>query len=379
MKIVYCLNSIRGLGGVQKVTLIKANALAKIAGNEVYVIVTDNWKEHVLVEEISPKVHFINLEVNYYKDDYKSRLHQIKSNLRIFRHYFRLQKQINQIKPDVIISVGQGEKYIIPWLRTKAVKIREIHFNSTYRHYTYGKDWIAKLLDFVDYKLNARGYDKIVLLTKEDKETNFPDNDKFTYVHNPLTLERSSYSVCREHTVVAVGRLELQKDFASLIRAWQFVHKAAPDWKLNIWGEGSRRPYLTHWIKELRLEDCVFLQGYTKDVHAKLEESSIFVLSSLYEGFGLVLLEAMACGLPVVSFACPFGPRDIIQDGVNGFLVEGRSELDLADRIIRLIQSQELRERMGKAALKRTKDFDISKIVEQWMNLFQTELQKREK
>ena len=359
MKIVYCLNSIRGLGGVQKVTLIKANALAKIAGNEVYVIVTDNWKEHVLVEEISPKVHFINLEVNYYKDDYKSRLHQIKSNLRIFRHYFRLQKYINQIKPDVIISVGQGEKYIIPWLRTKAVKIREIHFNSTYRHYTYGKDWIAKLLDFVDYKLNARGYDKIVLLTKEDKETNFPDNDKFTYVHNPLTLERSSYSVCREHTVVSVGRLELPKDFESLIRAWQFVHKAAPDWKLNIWGEGSRRPYLTHWIKELRLEDCVFLQGYTKDVHAKLEESSIFVLSSLYEGFGLVLLEAMACGLPVVSFACPFGPRDIIQEGVNGFLVEGRSESDLAERIIRLIQSQELRERMGKAALKRTKDFDI--------------------
>ena len=188
MKIVYCLNSIRGLGGIQKVTVVKANALAEIYGNEVYIIVTDNWKEHVLVEEISPKVHFINLEVNYYKDDYKSRLHQIKSNLRIFRHYFRLQKQINQIKPDVIISVGQGEKYIIPWLRTKAVKIREIHFNSAYRHYTYSKKWVAKLLDFVDYKLNARGYDKIVLLTKEDKETNFPDNDKFTYVHNPLTL-----------------------------------------------------------------------------------------------------------------------------------------------------------------------------------------------
>ena len=302
MKIVYCLNSIRGLGGIQKVTLVKANALAEIAGNEVYIIVTDNWEKHVLTQELSPKIHFINLEVNYYKDDYKSRLHQLKSNLRIFRHYFRLQRQINRIKPDVIISVGQSEKYIIPWLHTKAVKIREIHFNSTYRHYTYGKKWVAKSLDFVDYKLNAHGYDKIVLLTQEDKDTNFPDSDKFTYVHNPLTLVRSSYSTCREHTVVAVGRLELQKDFESLIRAWQFVHKAAPDWKLNIWGEG-------------------------------------------YEGFGLVLLEAMACGLPVVSFACPFGPRDIIQDGVNGFLVEGRSELDLADRIIRLIQSQELREK----------------------------------
>jgi len=373
MKIVYCLNSIRGLGGIQKVTLIKANALAEIAGNEVYVIVTDNWEKHVLTQEISPKVHFINLEVNYYKDDYKSRLHQIKSNLRIFRHYFRLQKQINQIKPDVIISVGQGEKYIIPWLRTKAVKIREIHFNSAYRHYTYSKKWVAKLLDFVDYKLNARGYDKIVLLTKEDKETNFPDNDKFTYVHNPLTLERSSYSACREHTVVAVGRLELQKDFASLIRAWQFVHKAAPDWKLNIWGEGSRRPYLTHWIKELRLEDCVFLRGGNYDINTILSQSSIFVLSSLYENSGESILEAMACGLPVVSFACPFGPRDIIQDGVNGYLVESRNELDLADRIISLIQSQGLRDRMGEAALRKTKDLDLLKIVALWVNLFREE------
>lgn len=373
MKIVYCLNSIRGLGGIQKVTLIKANALAEIAGNEIYVIVTDNWEKHVLTQEISPKVHFINLEVNYYKDDYKSRLHQIKSNLRIFRHYFRLQKQVNRIKPDVIISVGQGEKYIIPWLRTKAVKIREIHFNSAYRHYTYSKKWVAKLLDFVDYKLNARGYDKIVLLTKEDKETNFPDNDKFTYVHNPLTLERSSYSACREHTVVSVGRLELPKDFESLIRAWQFVHKAAPDWKLNIWGEGSRRPYLTHWIKELRLEDCVFLRGGNYDINTILSQSSIFVLSSLYENSGESILEAMACGLPVVSFACPFGPRDIIQDGVNGYLVESRNELDLADRIISLIQSQGLRDRMGEAALRRTKDLDLLKIVALWVNLFREE------
>lgn len=379
MKIVYCLNSVRGLGGIQKVTLVKANALAEIAGNEVYVIVTDNWKKHVSVQEISPKIHFINLEVNYYKDDWKSRLHQLKSNLWIFSHYFRLQRQINHIKPDIIISVGQSEKYIIPWLRTKAVKIREIHFNSQYRYYTYSKKWIATLLGFVDYKLNSRGYNRVVLLTQEDKETNFPNNDKFTYVHNPLTLVRSSYSTCRERTVVAVGRLELQKDFESLIRAWSFVHKAVPDWKLNIWGEGSRRKYLTHWIKELELEDCVFLKGYTKDVHAELEKSSVFVLSSLFEGFGVVVSEAMACGLPVVAFTCPFGPRDIIQNGVNGFLVEGRNEKILADRIIQLIQDEELRMKMGKAALTRAKDFDISIIVKKWMDLFEEETKKRKK
>lgn len=372
MRIVYCLSNIRGdLENIQKVTLVKANALAEINGNEVYIIVTDNWKKQVLKENISPKIHFINLAVNDLKNNHKS-------NLCIFRHFFFLQKQVDQINPDIIISVGRREKYIIPWLRTKAVKIREIHFNSAYRYYTYSKKWVAKLLDFVDYKLNARGYDKIVLLTKEDKETNFPNNDKFTYVHNPLAfIPHSSYSTCREHTVVAVGRLELQKDFESLVRAWQFVHKAAPDWTLNIWGEGSRRPYLTNWIKELGLEDCVFLKGGDYDINTILSQSSIFVLSSLYENSGEIILEAMARGLPVVSFACPFGPRDIIQDGVNGCLVENRNELDLADKIIQLIHSPLLRGNIGKAAFRRVNEFAISAIIVKWMWLFKAGLEER--
>lgn len=151
MKIVYSINSIRGLGGIQKVTLLKANALAEIPDNDVYIIVTDNWMNHPLIHELSPKIHFVNLKINYYKDDYKSRLHQILSNFKLIKHYFKLQKAISKIKPDIIISVGQSEKYIVPLLRTKAIKIREIHFNSNYRNFTYkSKKW-AKFLNFLDY------------------------------------------------------------------------------------------------------------------------------------------------------------------------------------------------------------------------------------
>lgn len=120
MKIVYSINSIRGLGGIQKVTLLKTNALADIFQNEVYIIVTDNWKNHPLIHDLSPKV---NLEVNYYKNDYKSKFYQIISNFKIINYYFKLQNAISQIKSDILISVGQREKYIIPLIHTNAIKI----------------------------------------------------------------------------------------------------------------------------------------------------------------------------------------------------------------------------------------------------------------
>lgn len=376
MKIVYSINSIRGLGGIQKVTLLKANALAEIPDNDVYIIVTDNWMHHPLTHELSPKIHFINLEINYYKDDYKSRLHQILSNFKLIKHYFKQQKVISQIKPDIIISVGQCEKYIVPLLHTKAIKIREIHFNSNYRYFTYKSKILAKILIFLDYKVISKEYDKIVLLTKEDKDTFFSNNNKFIYIHNPVTFEPSNiinYNI-NSNYVIGVGRLNTQKDFISLIKAWNLVQRECPNWKLKIVGEGPERNNLEEEIKRLNLGNSVVLTGYSNNVKKEMLESSIFVLTSLYEGFGLVLLEAMACGLPPVAFACQFGPKDIITDGNNGLLIYNRDIKSFSEKLIYLIQHPNIRKDMSNQALKRVKDFSINNIIAQWMQLFQSEL-----
>ncbi|MEQ3145314.1 hypothetical protein [Phocaeicola coprocola] len=233
MKIVYTINSIRGLGGIQKVTLLKANALADTPQNKVYIIVTDNWMNHPLIHELSPKINFINLQINYYKNDYKSKFYQIISNLKIINHYFKLQKAISPIQPDIIISVGQSEKYIVPLLHTNAIKIREIHFNSNYRNFTYKSKILAKFLNFLDYKIMSKGYNKMVLLTKEDKDTFFQNNNKFIYIHNPVTFEPSNiinYNL-NSNYVIGVGRLNTQKDFISLIKAWNLVQRECPNWK----------------------------------------------------------------------------------------------------------------------------------------------------
>lgn len=379
MKIVYCLNSIRGLGGIQRVTAIKANALAEIEGNIVYVVVTDNWEKHQLVQRLSDKVNFINLSINYYADDYKSGFHRLVSNLRVFRHFKRLQKVISEIDPDILVSVGQSEKYIIPFLRTKAVRIREIHFNSNYRQYTYKSKITVNILQYVDFHLFSKLYDKYVLLTEEDKNLNFHSDDKFIYMYNPSTFQVKDCIDCtkREHYVMAVGRLSRQKNFQSLLRAWAIVTKSVKDWKLVILGEGPERKNLESLVGSLGINESVLLKGYSNEVDKELEHASIFVLSSIYEGFALVILEAMSKGLPVVSYTCPYGPKDIINDGQNGFLVPLNDEKMLAERIIRLVNNPELRATMGSKALLRVKDFDISVIVKQWMELFEREIKDK--
>lgn len=379
MKIVYCLNSIRGLGGIQRVTAIKANALAEIEGNIVYVVVTDNWEKHQLVQCLSSKVNFINLYINYYADDYKSGFHRFISNLRVFRHFKRLQKVISEIEPDILVSVGQSEKYIIPFLRTKAVRIREIHFNSNYREYTYKSKFAVNILQYVDFHLFSKLYDKYVLLTEEDKKLNFPSDSNFVYMYNPSTFQVKDSIDCtkRGHYVIAVGRLSLQKNFQSLLRAWAIVAESVKDWKLVILGEGPERKKLESLVDLLGINESVLLKGYSNEVDKELEHASIFVLSSIYEGFGLVILEAMSKGLPVVSYTCPYGPRDIIKDGKSGFLVPLNNEKMLAERIVRLIKDKELRVTMGSEALRRVRDFDISVIVKQWMDLFKREIEAK--
>lgn len=153
--------------------------------------------------------------------------------------------------------------------------------------------------------------------------------------------------------------------------------KKCPNWKLKIVGEGPEKISLEKEIKGLNLCNSVLLAGYSNNVRKEISESSIFVLISLYEGFGLVLLEAMACGLPLVAFACQFGPKDIIREGINGFLIENRSIENLSKKIILLIQNRQIRENMSHQALNQIKKFDLSNVISQWMNLFDSLVTKK--
>lgn len=373
MKIVYCLNSIRYLGGIQRVTVVKANALAEIEENEVYIIVTDN-KNGVITEPLSPKVHLIDLDINYYEDDYKSRWNVLKGIfIKRREHKKRLTSVLNEIQPDIVISVGQSEKNMIPSIKGKWKTIREFHYTKDYR-FNHAHSIFDKILAYwgniYDYSFKIKKYDRIVTLTQEDKDTNWKGWENVSVIPNPSTFQTNETSTLNEKKVISVGRLVAPKNYASLIRAFKNVTDKHPDWILEIYGDGPQEVELKSLITQLNLEKHVFLKGFSSKVKEVMINASIFALSSVFEGFGLVIVEAMACGLPVVSYACPCGPKDIITEGKDGFLVNVNDEVTLANQINVLIENEILRKQMSDAAKIKADQYNIENITSMWMNLF---------
>lgn len=383
MKIVYCLNSVRHLGGIEMVTIKKANALADVKGNEVFLAVTDNHSG-VEIAPVSPKVRVIDLNVNYYEDDWKSKWYVLKGIFVKRRlHKARLRKALDEIRPNIVVSVGASEKYMLPSIcneRDNCVSVREMHYVKNYRSLV-ADSFLGKILaycgDWYDYQYIIKKYDKIVVLTYEDKALNWNDGDRVFVIPNPCTFKTEATSQLVAKKVVAAGRLVTQKNFVSLIRAFRLVANEHPDWVLEIYGEGRLRNELQNLIEEQNLTNNVCLKGYTSEVQMKMIDASCFVMSSKFEGFGLVLIEAMRCGLPVVSYACPCGPKDIITDGEDGFLVPLGDEKMLAEKICYLIEHPDIRKNMGQAALKKAEKYSMDNIVPMWMNLFNNLLETK--
>jgi glycosyltransferase involved in cell wall biosynthesis len=370
MKIVYCINSICTRGGIEIGTITRGNALAAL-DYDVYIVVTDNSKPPVV--QLHPAVNLIDLKINYYADDWKSHWHVLYGILvKRILHKKRLVNILHEIQPDVVISVGTAEKNMLPRIRGKWKSIREFRCSLTYRILESGSLFYKMLAlgsNILD-RLILRKYDIIVTLTEEDKAANWKSYSNVVVMPNPI---RSSFDVISDlmsKRVIAAGRLVHQKNFMSLVRAFSVVAAKHMDWSLDIYGEGCQRQMLEQEIERLGLRGVINLCGYTSNLSLAYSKSSIFALSSIYEGWGMVITEAMACGLPVVSYACPCGPRDIISDGKDGFLVPVNDEKQLADRICYLIEHEDVRLQMGAAAIEKSRQFSLDKIMARWTSLF---------
>lgn len=383
MKIVYCTDSICYLGGIQNITITKANGLAQM-GHQVWIIVTDN--KYPPLHPVDPKVQVINLDINYFEDDWKSKFYVIKSILiKRKKHKKAIAKVLNDINPDVIISTGTSEKNFLPNIRLNStpIFIREIHNQKGYR-LSHARSLFEKIMAIIgnwyDYSWNINKYDQIVILTNEDKELNWKNNSKVSVINNPVTFDTNIKTApLTNKKIITAGRLVYQKNHKSLINAWKIVNQKHPDWQLEIWGDGTLKNELSKQIKTLGLNNKVLLMGYTNDIISQMQKSSGYVLSSLFEGMPLVLIEAMSCGLPIVSYTCQCGPKDLIEHGLNGFLCEVNDETKLAEYICSIIEDDKLRIKMGQASKKKSEEFRIEKIATQWINLFQTLINNKNK
>ncbi len=372
MKIAYCIQSLTVKGGIERVLTTKANWLVQ-NGYEVAIITTDQ-EGAVPCFELDARIKLFDLGLNYKKDNSLGIWGRLKS---LYQkkpiHLERLKLLIEQITPDIIISTNFQEASILPKLKDKSKKILEQHSSKYTKVLMYpSREKVKRLLGYLRIKYEAfiaNKYDKFVILTEEEFYL-WKGQDNVCVIPNSNPNTFTQFSSLTEQKVLAVGRFEYQKNFKELIDIWEIVHKIYPYWQLDIVGGGYLKNSIKDYAESLGLEKVINFVGTTNHVEKYYLNSSIYALSSHYEGLPMVLLEAQAMGVPIVSYACPSGPRDIITDGKDGFLINPNDKETFAERLIQLMQDEELRKQMGANAKEASKRFEVETIMPQWVSLF---------
>lgn len=372
MKIVYLIHSTYNPGGMERVLLNKVTWLVGKMGWDVTVVTTDQHGRQPFYP-FPEGVKMIDLGVNYSEDNGKPFLKKLLGFLKRRRlHEKRFKALLEQIRPDVVDCFYPGECSFVPGLKDGSKKVMELHQSKLF-HHQYNRTGLMGLADKVRARMDerlVRKFDRFVVLTEEDAKM-WGEMQNIRVIPNAANFIAQKYSDCSEKRVIAVGRLDYQKSFDRLIMVWEKVHEKMPDWRLDIFGQGEWKAMLQGMIDERGLQDCVKLNGPTKDIGKEYAESSMLVMSSHYEGFPMVMIEAMACGLPAVCFDFKCGPRDIIVEGENGLIVPDGDIEGLAEAIVRLMRDEELRKRMGENAKRVVETYSEERVMRMWEDLYE--------
>ncbi len=338
MKLLYITNGITGVGGLERVLSVKASYLAAELGYDVH-IVSLNEADHT----------------PFYPFDGRVRFHTVETGRNKLRYFSGLRRLVRELRPDVISVCDDGLKgvFVPLWIGRRSGIIYERH---AAREMTSRGGFLMNA--------GARLYDRFVVLTHENQRQ-WPGKN-VRVIPNPLPFYPDSVSTPDQKRIIAVGKVTGHKGYDRLLKAWRLIEESHPDWRVDIFGSESDGGELRRAAKGTALR----INPPDSDIERQYLASSICALPSRHEGFGMTLIEAMACGVPCVAFDCPCGPRDIITDGEDGFLVPDGDIAAFADRLSMLMDDTSLRRLMGRAARRNVRRYDIKNIARQWDELF---------
>ena len=374
MRLVYCIHSTYNPGGMERVLLNKVRYLIAKRGYEISVVTTDQ-KGRPSFYPFPDEVKMTDLDINYTDDKFKDPLTKILGYFRRRRlHKKRLKAFLQEAKADIVISLYPCESSFIPSIKDGSRKILEFHQCKLVR-LCYDRKGILGLTDRIRTKLDekmVRKFDRFVVLTNEDKDY-WGDLPNIMVIPNAALAIPTKKSDLSAKRVIAVGRLDYQKAFDRLIKAWSRIPPASRSgWRLDIFGQGEWEDMLRNLILELELSASVRINRPTQSIFEEYSSSSFLAMTSHYEGFPMVMIEAMACGLPVVTFDYPCGPKDIITDGVDGIIVKDGNLPAFADAMARLMMDKHLLESFSAAAPGVVYHYSEEKVMEQWENCFRS-------
>lgn len=355
---------------MERVLANKANWL--VSHGFQIVVVTTEQRGRKPFFDLDERIVCYDLNINYEENNRKSFFNKlVHYPFKQWKHRQRLTDLLDRLKADVVISMFCNDASFLPSINDGSKKLLEIHF-SRYKRLQYSRKGLWRWADIwrshYDEKI-ARRYHRFVVLTKEDREY-WGNLKNICVIPNARTFEMESPTSLDDKKVIAIGRYTYQKGLDRLIDAWSIVCKQRQDWMLYLIGEGELRETLQEQISQLGLQDNVVLGKVETRVQPIYQQASIMVLSSHYEGLPMVLLEAQAAGLPIVSFDCKCGPKDVITDGVDGFLIKEGDVEAMANRILQLMDDDVLRKNMGLAAFTHSERYAESTIMQHWVSLF---------
>ncbi len=357
--ILYITNGVSGPGGLERVLSIKASYLADKYDYKIHILTLNQgekevfytFSKHIVYHDISVKGNPIQYLRTYRKG---------------------IKKVIKEVAPDIVLVCDDGLKGLfLPLLIKKPCPMvyeRHVSKNISIKSEKTVINKIKKHILFKIMDFGGQFYDKFIVLTKGNtKEWHLKNME---VIPNPLSFYPIEQSNLKNKKVLTVGKQSYQKGYDRLLKSWKLVHEKNPDWELDIYGTKDSSEKLEDLAKNLGISNTVHFYDPVKNIADKYQDASIYVMSSRYEGFGMVLTEAMAYGVPCVSFDCPYGPSDIITDNVDGFLVPNGDTKALGEKLNALIENDTLRRDMGNKAKKNSARYLPDKIIKQWDGLF---------
>ncbi|AWG22091.1 hypothetical protein FFWV33_11495 [Flavobacterium faecale] len=362
MRILYITPDSTNSGGIARVLSLKLNYLTVTLGYQIEVI--------TVCKTAKKPFYPFNKAIKFHH------LGSGKSIITFPSHFLNYcNKTIAAFQPDLVVVCDAALSSIIPYfIKTRAPILFETHVSTSLKQVTKQNlfDKIRFRAVFFTKKIAFAKYSKIIFETTAGRDEWQLSNA--VVIPNPLAFISSNLAPLNQKKVIAVSRHSYEKGIDRLLYIWQKIIQTHPDWTLEIYGEWDSDLKYQKLAAELKIEtNCNFFAPNSA-IQKCYEEASIMLLTSRSEAFGMVLIEAMQCGLPCVAYDCPCGPRDIITNGTNGFLIENDKEKEFVSKVNQLIDNQSLRKKLGKQAKDDSKKYEISTIMKQWVQLFENQI-----
>ena len=370
MRILYVTDALAIWGGLERVLVEKANYLATHNGNEVFML-TISQGEHPFPFPLDNMVTHADLNIPFYTQYQYSGIRRLLSLRRLHRDCRKgIRQQLNYINPDVILC--PRIEFVKDICKVKGYTPLVFESHSSFWTSRFERAGLLRRLHTWWMNQSAKQAQAVVTLTEGDAAAWRKVNNHVFVIPDVVHLnEKDVYSNVDAKSAVFVGRLSRQKNIGCLLSIWQLVRQRHPDWQLHVYGEkGDIEEPL--WQQLHEEGNGITVHSPTTEILNVYQQHAMLLLTSRYEPFGMVLPEAMSCGLPVIAFDCPYGPADIITDDMDGFLVKDWDIMSFADKVCLLMENQDLRQQMGQAAIRSSQRYRSDRIMSVWQELFES-------